>query len=336
MKDLIIRLAEACGPSGDEGQVRALLREAVAPYADEVREDVLGNLIVSKKGNGQDRKHLLLVAHMDEPGLMVNHVEPDGFLRIVPVGGFDGKDAGYLVGRRVVFTNGVRGVVGSAHVKGIGDLSHAALFVDIGATSKEEALSRVGIGDFAALDEQVFEIAPNRLVGKALDNRAGCAAAVEVLKNLGSQKHDVTVVFTVQQGVNARGARTAAYGLQPDFALVLDAVVPGDTPGAGRLEVECGKGVSVKILDRTVVVPPRIKNFLIDQAEAANLPYQLEVHPQGSSEAGAIFVTRDGVPAGVLSIPVRYGTTGSELLDLRDVEATVKTAIGALEQYALS
>lgn len=333
MKDLIIRLAQAAGPTGGEGNVRALLREAVAPHADEVREDVLGNLIVSKKGSGQDRKHLMLVAHMDEPGLMINHVEPNGFLRIVPAGGFEGKDAGYLVGRRVIFTNGVRGVVGSAHVKSIGDLSHSSLFVDIGATSKEEALSRVGIGDFCALDEQVLELSDNLLVGKALDNRAGCAAAVEVLKNLGGQTHDVTVVFTAQKGVKSRGARTAAYGLQPDFALVLDAVATGDTPGSVRLEVECGKGVSVKVLDGTVIVPPRIKNFLIDQAEAADIPYQLEVHPGGATDAGAIFVTRDGVPAGVLSIPVRYGTTGSELVDLRDVEATVKTAIRALENY---
>ena len=333
MKDLIIRLAQAAGPTGGEGNVRATLREAVAPYADEVREDVLGNLIVSKKGTGQDRKHLMLVAHMDEPGLMINYVESDGFLRIVPVGGFERQDAGYLVGRRVVFTNGVRGVVGSAHVKSIGDLSYASLFIDIGATSRDEALSRVGVGDFCALDEQVLELSENLLLGKALDNRAGCAAAVEVLKRLSGQTHDVTVAFTAQKGVKSRGARTAAYGLQPDFALVLEAVATGDTPGAERLEVEIGKGVSVKVLDGTMIVPPRIRNFLVDQAEAENIPYQLEVHRGGATDAGAIFVTRDGVPAGVLSIPVRYGTTGSELIDLRDVEATAKTAIRALEHY---
>jgi tetrahedral aminopeptidase len=330
MKEELIRLAEACGPIGNETNVRTLLKELVAPHADEVREDVIGNLIVTKKGTGVDRKHLLVVAHMDEPGLIVMHVDNNGFLRTGAVGH---SEAAYLVGKRVEFPNGTVGVVGSEQA-GAGDVSHMSLFIDIGATTQAEALENVQPGDSCAVMQQVIELGEHRMVGKALDNRVGCAVAVEVLKQLGKQAHDVSIVFSAQQGVgNGRGVKTAAFGLEPDFGLVIDAVKTGDTPGAGRMEINLGEGVSVKILDRTVIIPPRIKNYLVDQAEAANIPYQLEVYADGSSDAGALLISRDGVPTGGLSIPVRYGVTGSEMVDLRDVEAAVKLAVRALEHY---
>lgn len=330
MKDSVIRLAEACGPIGNETNVRELLKELVTPHADDVREDVLGNLIVTKKGTGADRKHLLVVAHMDEPGLIVMHVDQNGYLR---TGGIGHLDAGILVGKRVQFPNGTVGIVGS-ETSSLGDVTHLDLFIDIGASSQAEALEHVQPGDSCALMQPVMTLGEHRLVGKALDNRVGCAVAVEVLKQLGNQAHDVSIVFSAQQGVgNGRGVKTAAFGLEPDFGLVIDAVKTGDTPGAGRMEINLGEGVSVKILDRTVIIPPRIKNYLVDQAEAANIPYQLEVYTDGSSDAGALLITRDGVPTGGLSVPLRYGVTGSEMVDVRDVEAAVKLAVLALQNY---
>ncbi|HEU4964644.1 MAG TPA: M42 family peptidase [Bacilli bacterium] len=332
MKELIKRLSEACGPSGHENNVRDLIRDAVASYADEINEDVLGNVIVTKKGKGTDRKHLMLVAHIDEPGLLVTHIEGNGYLRVAQVGNLE---AAYLVGQRVQFPNGTVGVVGTHHVNDAGDVTFMGLFLDIAATSEAEALEKVRVGDMCTLLQPVVELDNDKLVGKALDNRVGCAVAVEALKRLKDQEHDVTVVFTTQHGVGSRGVKPAAFALEPDFGLVLDGVRAGDYPGAKRIEVGLGKGVAVKVLDRNVIVPPPIKNFLVDQAEKAGIAYQLEVYPDGTSDAGAMLITRDGIPTGGLSLPLRYTVTGSEMVDLRDVEAAVQLTVLALQQYNL-
>ncbi len=326
MKDLIVRLAEACGPSGNEDLVRALLKEAVADYADEVREDVVGNLIATKKGNGQDKKHLALVAHMDEQGLMIVHIEEGGRLR---VGGIGPIEPAFFVGQRVMFPNGTVGVVGT-EAKDASDVTTMNLFIDLGVETKVEAEARVKVGDSCVISQSSFELAENRLVGKALDNRAGCAAAVEVLKKLGTPEHDVSVIFSVQHGVGSRGVQTAGYSLKPDFALVIDSVHTDHVQ-----MIELGKGTSVKIMDSNSIVPPRIKHFLIEQAEAAGVPYQLEVNPSSPSDIGALLRIEAGIPSGGLSIPVRYAVTGSEMIDLRDVNATIDLAVKALQSYSL-
>ncbi|MBL0387966.1 hypothetical protein JJB07_15095 [Tumebacillus sp. ITR2] len=328
MKELLTRLSQACGPWGREDNVRDILQEAVAPYADSVQTDVLGNLIVTKKGTANTGKHLLLVAHMDEEGLLVNHIEDNGYLRIQ-----GNLQPAYLVGQRIEFPNGTVGVVHAESANAPGDLTFFGLFVDIGATSAEQAKQWVRLGDIATLSQRVLELSPDKLVGKAMDNRAGCAAAVEVLKGLGSQPHDVTLVFSTQDGVGNRGIKPAAFGLEPDFGLVLDTVRTGDTPGAGRVEVKLGHGVAVKLMDKNFIVPPRIKNFLLDLAETNGIAHQLEVFPDGSNDAGALLTMRDGVPTGGLSIPVRYSNTISEMVDLRDVEAAAKLALHTLTNY---
>ncbi|KEO83747.1 M42 family metallopeptidase [Tumebacillus flagellatus] len=330
MKELLTRLSEACGPWGREEKVREILKAAVEPYADDIQVDVLGNLIVTKKGTGDSRKQLLLVAHMDEEGLLVNHIEDNGYLRI------QGQlEPAYLVGQRIEFPNGTIGIVHAESAGSPGDLTFFGLFVDIGATTAEQAKQRVRLGDIGTLSHTVLELTENKLVGKAMDNRAGCAAAVEVLKNLGSQAHDVTVVFSTQDGVGNRGIKPAGFGLEPDFALVLDTVRTGDTPGAGRLEVKLGDGVAVKLIDKNYIVPPRVKHFLFDLAEANNIPYQLEVLQEGSNDAGALLTLRDGVPTGGLSIPVRYSNTTSEMVDLHDVQAAADLALQTLTNYSL-
>ncbi|ASS75437.1 hypothetical protein CIG75_10925 [Tumebacillus algifaecis] len=325
MKEMIIALAEACGPSGQEEIVRALLKEAVSSYADEVREDVVGNLIVTKKGNGADKKHLALVAHMDEAGLMAIHVEEGGRVRVGGIGAIDPQS---LIDKRVVFQNGTVGTVGSDAKEGK-EVTALALFIDLGVSTKELALERVQVGDSCVPLQQALELAPNRLVGKALDNRAGCAAALEVLKRLGTPHHDISVVFSVQHGVGSRGVKTAGYALKPDFALVLDGVNIEQTS-----VVEVGAGTAIKVVDRQAIVPPRIKHFLIEQAEAAGIAYQLEVSAEGTSDTGALLLTEDGIPTGALSIPVSV-ENGAETVDLRDVEATVELAVRVLQAYSM-
>jgi len=336
MKEWLLQLAETCGPTGHEDNVREVLRELAAPYADEIRVDVLGNLIATKKGK-KGGKRLMLLAHMDEPGLMVNHIEHDGFLRIAPVGVYANLPAGYLISQRVEFPNGTVGVIGSGAVKSPGDVSPLTLFIDIGSASREEAEQKVRIGDFCALKQAAFELGGNKIVGKALDSRASCVVALEVLKRLESPEHDIAVVFSVQQGVSGgRGAKPAAFAVDPDFGLVLDAVQTGDTPGAMRSEIRLGNGPAIKLLDKAVVVQPQIKNFMIQQAQAGQVKHQLEVQPHRTSEAGGIFAHSAGLPVGALSVPIRYSATGSELVDLRDLEAAAELSVRILEQYNLS
>lgn len=334
MKDLLIKLAEACGPTGVEDNVRDLLQALVTPHADDVRVDVLGNLLVTKKGKGAARKHLLLVAHMDEPGLMVNHIETNGFLRLAPVGTYETLSPAYLVGQRIEFPNGTKGVIGTS-AKDPGDVTVVSLFADIGVTSREEVLARVQEGDFCALHLGAFAVNEHRVVGKAIERSAICAAALEALKQLGEQEHDVTVAFTVQQAVGGRGAKPAAFGVEADFALVLDAVTAGDTLAASRSEIRIGAGPAIKLLDKVTAVRPQVKHFLIDEAEAAGVAYQLDVGLERSSEAGLLFAHASGLLAGALSVPVRYSASASELVDVRDIEATVALTVRAIHSFAL-
>ena len=167
-------------------------------------------------------------------------------------------------------------------------------------------------------------------MGKAMDDRVGCFVAMEALKRTKSP-HDLTFVFTAQEELGARGARTAAYALEPDLALTVDATATGDTPKAHPMAVELGKGVGIKVRDSSMITSPQIKTWMAQRAEACKIPYQWEVLESGGTDSGAIHVSRGGVPSGVLSIPTRYVHSPGEILDKRDVEAAVALLTDLLE-----
>lgn len=324
------------GPSGHEQSVRARLQELVAPYADEVRVDPLGNLIVTGRsrkgeGDGPQSRRIMLAAHMDEIGVIAIHIDDDGFVRIRPIGGVSPT---MLLAQRVRFTNGTVGVVGSEPVEKPGDLTFEKLFVDIGAASKEEAQARIRIGDAASLCHRVEEAGSHRLIGKGLDDRSGCAVLVQTLRELADNPspHAVYFVFTVQEEVGLRGAGPAAYGIEPDFALAVDVTATGDYPKAKTLDVGLGKGVAIKVQDRSVIAHRGVRELLVETAEAAGIPYQLEILPFGGTDAGAIHLTRAGVPSGVVSLPTRYLHTPGEMVDVRDLDAAVSLLLEVLRQ----
>ncbi|HHW14231.1 MAG TPA: M42 family metallopeptidase, partial [Firmicutes bacterium] len=232
MKELLAQLTAVPGVAGREDEIRRRVEELVRPHADEVRTDALGNLIVRKRGRGP---RLMLVAHLDQIGLMVSEADERGFLRFVPVGG--GIRAWRLVGQRVVFPGGVMGVVGQEKVDDPKDLRPARLFVDVGATSAEEARRLTGgtgaLGAFAPS----FALAGRRVISPALDDRAGCALLVRLLQEVQEVPNELAVVFSVQEEVGRRGARTAAYGLEPAVAVAVDVTPAGDTPESERRTV---------------------------------------------------------------------------------------------------
>ncbi len=319
MKDLVRKLTEAWGPSGYEHGIRDLIRDEVADLADEITVDPLGNLIC-KIGSGG--KKVMVAAHMDEIGLMATFREKTtGYLRFANIGGLL---TATLRGNRVRFEDGTIGVIGVE--SGGGDkLDDFYIDVDDGngdATIPEGSPA----GFWRPMDER-----GQRLVGKAMDDRIGCVVAIEAMRKLNkSAPNEVYFAFTVQEEVGLRGARTAAYNIDPDVAVALDVTRSGDEIKGAKMAVKLGGGAAIKVHDPGLVVPPQIVNWMVSRAEADGIPYQRELLAGGTTDAAAIQLSRAGVPSGCISIPCRYVHTVSETVDVRDVQASVDLLAGLL------
>ena len=327
MQETLKQLCELYGPSGSEDAVRQAIREAVSDLASQTRVDALGNLIVRAKAGTPGGKRVMLAAHMDEIGLVVNHIDEKGFIRFGRVGGI--RPIG-LVGQRVRFASGQIGVVGIEPVESNNDVDLPKMYIDVGATSREEAEKIVHIGDTACLDRH-FSLANGRAVCKAMDDRVGCTVQVAVLRALQQSPHDIYVVFTTQEEVGVRGATTSAYGVAPDLGVAVDITPTGDTPEARPMAVSLGKGPAVKVMDSGMLAHPGLKDLLIRTAEAHGIPYQREVLLWGSTDARAIQTTQAGIPAGTVSIPTRYAHSPSEMVDMQDVANAVRLLLALLE-----
>ena len=328
MKKLLKQLTEAFGPSGYEDNIRKLVMAEVKPLADEIKVDALGNLIARKKPGKvtKDTKKIMIAAHMDEIGIMVSHVDDHGFVRFTSIGGVFGK---YVLGGRVRFLNGVQGVIGYDRF----DKPHETptldkVYIDVGATSKKDC--PVKVGDVAAFDRPFVEMG-NRFVAKSMDDRVGVLVAIETLRALKSTPHDVYFVFTTQEEVGTRGAGTSAFGVDPDVGIAIDVTASADTPNAMKMEMVLGKGPCVKIKDSGALSDPRVVQWMISTAEKNKIPYQREVLLFGGTDAHAMQMTRAGVPAGCLSIPTRYVHSPSEMVDLIDVQNSVKLMVAILK-----
>ncbi len=325
MKELIKSLVEAYGPSGHEDAVRSILAEVLRGRASELRTDALGNLIAYKKGSGGG-KRVMIAAHMDEIGLAVTHVDKKGFLRVASVGGVFPPT---LVGGRVRFANGALGVIGCEKWLTANTPTWDEIFVDVGATCPEDA--PVGVGDIACFERSFADLG-RRLVAKAMDDRIGCAVAAQALLELGDSPHELYFVFTTQEEVGSRGATVSAFGVEPEVALAVDVTLIGDTPEAKPMAVSLGAGPAIKVMDAGMLTHPGVKQWMIATAQAAGIPYQLEVLERGGTDAEVMQRTRGGVPAGCLSIPTRYVHTPSEMVDYDDVQKAVALLVALLSK----
>ena len=328
-KDMLKSILAAYGPSGREQTVSDVIRGYVEPFADEVYNDALGNLIAVKKGT--TGKKVMLSAHMDQIGLIVVDIDEKGFLRVSNVGGVNPVIS---AAREVRFENGTRGVTYFETEKhGVKDTTMPELFVDIGATSREEAEVKVQIGDVAVYATNFVEMG-NRISSGALDDRIACAAVVEAFRTM-QNVHDVYAVFTVQEEVGLRGAGAAAYAIEPDLNISLDVTGTGDTPKCSRMSVKLGAGAAVKVMDSSVIVPPVVRAFLEKAAEENNIRVQPEVLRGGGTDTGAVQRTRSGVLSGCISIPTRYIHSPVETADLADYEAAVQLVCAAVAKKDL-
>jgi len=326
INNMLKKLCTAYGPTGREQKVADVIKTMIEPYADEIRQDTMGNLIALKKGSVGGKK-IMLAAHMDEIGLIVTHIDDDGFLRVAPVGGVNPQRSMF---HRVLFENGVQGVIGhqTKDFK-IQDMKMDHLFVDIGTKTKRQAQNKVQIGDIAKFSAPYIRLG-RRASSPAMDNRAGCAVLVDLMSKIKGNALDIYFVFTSQEEVGLRGARTAAFGLRPDLGIAIDVTPTGDTPDSMRFSVDLGKGPAIKIKDRSLICNPKVVKLLTAAAEKAGIKTQREVLTFGGTDSGAIQTTGDGVPAGVISIPCRYVHSQSETVDIGDIEGAVKLLEAAL------
>ncbi len=315
--ELLKKIIDAFGPSGREDQVRDVLKNEIAPYVDEIIVDNMGNLICHKKGNG---KKLMMAAHMDEIGIMVTHIDKNGFVRFAPVGGVYPYNC---IHRAVRFENGVEGVISGEGKISMRDWNLDKLYVDIGAESYEEAAEKVSIGDMAAFDGH-FMVLGKKVSGKTMDDRIACYALLEAVKKVKECPNDFYAVFTVQEELGLRGAKVAAQIIEPDMAIAVDVSSVGDTPESNIIDLKLGKGPSIKIRDASYIISPQARDFMIKCANDANIPYQLEAASFGGTDTGAIMLTGSGVPSATTSIPCRYIHSPQETVHMDDVENEIK------------
>jgi endoglucanase len=334
------KLSNACGIPGREQEVRSLMQKFLKPYADEVKEDKLGNVIAVKRGKKNAPK-VMLAGHMDEIGLLVKTISKEGFLQFVKLGGID--DRVLLAQKVLVCTEKglLHGIVGSKppHIQKEDErkrvITSDELFIDIGAGSQEEARKMgVKIGDTVEFDVKFARIGKDIVIGKAFDNRVGCAAMVETMKRLEKTECTVFAVGTVQEEVGCRGAMTSAFGICPDVGFALDVTVSGDTPGLreGEAPAKLGKGPALTISDYGLITHPKVLRLLVDTAEDNKIPYQLEIDLGGSTDASRISLTKEGVPSGAICVPTRYIHSPTSLLSLADIENLVRLTVAAIEK----
>ena len=329
------------GVSGFEQDVVSFLKAAFAEYADEVRVDAMGNLYATRNGAGR-APHLMLAAHSDEIGAIVKSIDREGFLRLQPMGGVS---AAMLVGRRVRVA-GQLGVVGvkSGHLQSPEErksvLDFDGLYIDVGATSAEQVTQRgIAIGDPIVYYSPLIGLGPDRVSGKAIDNRIGCAILLELFRSLAEVRPDgtVTAVVCAQEEVGLRGAQVAAYTLQPDYAIVVDTFMAGDTPDVDyyrEMPASIGQGPVLLLVNSAHVGHPAVHRYLRRAAESAGVTLQSATVAQGmaATDAGAIHLSRRGVPSAGLGLARRYSHTPICTLDLKDAVGAVDVLYAFVHQ----
>lgn len=324
MRSELFELCRLNGVSGDEDAVREYIREKAAPYADSMRTDAMGNLIVFKKGKKSTGNKLLIAAHMDEVGLIVTRVTDDGFLKFDFVGGVDRRVA---IGKPVrLGSEGIHGIIGlkAIHLVKRDEMKKTpktdALYIDIGAKNKEEALKLVQPGTYGSFVGEPEEFGDGMLNAKAIDDRAGCAIMLDLIRQ--ELPMDVTFAFTVQEEVGTRGAFGAAFSVTPEIGLVLETTTAANLPDVEPHRQVCvpGKGPVISYMDGGTIYDRPLFEKLRDLAEENNIPWQTKEYIAGGNDARTIQRTKSGVRVAAISAAVRYLHAPASVGSMKDFE----------------
>lgn len=338
MKELLEKLSNAAGVSGYEDEIRSLMSKELSKYG-ETEIDKFGN-VVCKKGSGSPK--IMLAAHMDEIGLLVKHVDDKGFIRFIEMGGVDDETLPAREVKILTEKGPIPGIIGfkPPHLKKDEDEKRKKLklddmYIDTGL-DKEEVKKRVQVGDPVIFEERFVDLGDN-VMGKAFDNRTGCAVLVEVMKRLKDFKGTVYGVATVQEELGLKGARTAAFRIKPDMAIAIDTGIAGDTPDITESEtsLKLGKGPAITVVEasgRGMVASPSVKKLLVKCAKDEKIPYQLEATKGGMTDGAIIYMANEGILTGGVSIPTRYIHSPSGIANVRDMEDAVKLTVAFIKR----
>lgn len=326
MKELLKELCLTDGISGDESAVRELIINKIKDVC-EYRVDSLGSIICFRKGRKTPAKKLMICAHMDEVGFMITSVRGDGTLSFGTVGGIDPS---VIIGRQVrVGKERINGVVGSTAVHNLSKEQREkapntdSLYIDIGAADKAEAEKYVSPGDCAYFSSEFAELG-TRIKSKALDDRAGCAMMIELLRE--EHEYDTYFVFNVQEEIGLRGSAVSAFAVAPDYAIVLEATTAADIDGAegAKRVCELGKGPVISFMDRHTIYDKELYSLAFDIAKEKGLPCQTKTMIAGGNDAGAIHISGKGVRTISVSLPCRYLHSPSSVIESADLESTYR------------
>ena len=314
----VIQMLNAChGPAGDERQIAATIQRLAEPYADDCRIDAMGNIIVHKKGPGPK---VMFAAHMDSIGLIVTHIDKDGYLSFGKLGGIHPESILHTPFR---FKNGVSGVVSLRQKVALKDMTINDLYLDIGAKDEAHARRLVQLGDTAVSRMPAYTL-ESRLVSPYLDNRISCAAMLEALSMIWDHTNDLYFVFTTQEELGLRGSKPAAYTIDPDYGIAVDVTIGEELDDAKKGTSVLGGGAAIKVMDTSVICHPEMVETLEKLALSSKIPFQRDVITGGGTDAGSIHLTRAGVVTGGISIPCRYIHSPVEMVEKSDVAAVAR------------
>jgi putative aminopeptidase FrvX len=341
---MLKELTDAKGIAGNEREPRQVMEKYIAPFADKIEYDNLGSLIAEKVGDANGPK-IMVAGHLDEVGFMISKIDDRGFLSFQTVGGWWSQ---VMLAQRVTIVtrkgDNITGIIGSkpphiltpeARKKAV-DVKD--MFIDIGASSKEEAMEWGVLPGDMVVPYFEFSVMNNEklLLAKAWDNRIGCAIAIDVLKGLKDELHPNIVygVGNVQEEVGLRGAKTSTVKVKPDIGFAVDVGIAGDTPGITAKEStsKMGAGPQIVLFDASMVSHKGLRNFVVDTAEEKSIPYQFETIPGGGTDAGSMHISLNGVPSLSIGIATRYIHSHAGILHRDDYENTVKLIIEVIKK----
>lgn len=338
---LLKEICEIAGAPGFEQRVREIVLREIKPLVDEVSIDNMGNVTAYKKGKlnaSTKTKKVMIAAHMDEIGFMINHIDDNGFLRFVPLGGFDPKT---LTAQRVI-VHGKKDVIGvmgckPIHMMTAGEREKVVpitdYFIDLGLP-KKEVEKIVGIGNPVTRQRELIEMGECVNV-KSLDNRVSVFILIETLRHLKKNAYDVYGVFTVQEEVGIRGAQAATMQIQPDFGFGLDTTIAYDVPGARPYEMvtKLGEGTAIKVMDSSTICDYRMVKYMKQIADKNKISYQLEVLPAGGTDTAAIQkMSAGGAISGAVSIPTRHIHQVIEMCHKKDISSSIELLKASIEE----
>ncbi|MCU0666685.1 MAG: M42 family metallopeptidase [Candidatus Omnitrophica bacterium] len=338
MDQLLAKLLSASGVSGCEKEVSLLMQEYFKKSSQNVQIDNFGN-VIAVKGSGKTK--IMLAAHMDEIGLMAKYIDNSGFIYFIKIGGFDDR---ILPGQRVVIKSkkgDITGIIGTrpAHLQKEEEkkspLKHEDMFIDIGAKNKDDALGKVSLGDQIIFEPNCGCLGEDIYYGKAVDDRVGCYILLKAFERI-NPRCQVYAVATAQEEVGLKGARTSSFRIDPDYAIAIDTTIAGDTPQVkeNETELKLGEGVAITLIEasgRGIIVSEKMKELLVNTAKDKNIKYQMSILDAGMTDGAMIYMNREGVVTGVLSVPTRYVHAPSAVFSLKDVNCAIELVVAAVE-----